>query len=152
MRVRWLTPVFFSSALFAQLLQKPSPLREPTGARPTKPATELDALNAIKSRADFDLLQRTYYAGTRYAIPHLMFVVDRNAGGRVYFVNSQKFRFHKDFLYAAQLAPMGAKLDNELYFKEERRFMIGTVAWQGGDPRLDMGALGGRPAFTAADR
>jgi rifampicin phosphotransferase len=120
--------------LFAQLQQKPSPLREPRDGRPDKPATERDALMQIKSRADFDLLQRTYYAGTRYAIPHIMFVVDRNAGGQVYFVNSQKFRFHKDFLYAAQLAPMGAKLDNELYFKQERRFMIGTIAWQASMP------------------
>ncbi len=129
--------VLFSAGvipLFAQLQQKPSPLREPKNGRPDKPATERDALTQIKSRADFDLLQRTYYAGTRYAIPHLMFVVDRNAGGQVHFVNSQKFRFHKDFLYAAQLAPMGAKLDNELYFKQERRFMIGTIAWQASIP------------------
>lgn len=123
---------FFAACIpvFAQMQQKPSPLREPAGSRPDKPATETDALNQIANRADFDLIQRTYYAGTRYAIPHLMFVIDRNASGRVHFVNSQKFRFHKDFLYAAGLAPAGAKLDNELYFKAERRFMIGTVAWQ----------------------
>lgn len=113
----------------AQLNQKPSPLREPTGSRPAKPSTEVTALAAVKSRADFDMLQRTYYAGTRYAIPHILFVVDRSAG-KVFYVNAQKFRFHKDFLYAEGLAPAGAKLDRQLYFDADRRFVIGTIAWQ----------------------
>jgi len=120
----------FSTALDAQLNQKPSPLREPKGSRPDKPATEIFSLPQIKTRADFDLLQRTYYAGTRYAIPHILFVIDRSAQHKVYFVNAQKFRFHKDFLYAEGLAPAGAKLDKQLYFDSERRFVIGTVAWQ----------------------
>ena len=119
-----------SGALQAQLLQKPSPLREPKGSRPDKPATELHSRPLIRTRAEFDQLQRTYYAGTRYAIPHILFVIDRTAQHRVYFVNAQKFRFHKDFLYAEGLAPAGAKLDKQLYFDSERRFVIGTVAWQ----------------------
>ena len=119
-----------SAPLSAQLNQKPSPLREPKGSRPDKPASEIFSLPQIKTRADFDLLQRTYYAGTRYAIPHILFVIDRSAQHKVYFVNAQKFRFHKDFLYAEGLAPAGAKLDKQLYFDHERRFVIGTVAWQ----------------------
>lgn len=73
----------FSTALDAQLNQKPSPLREPKGSRPDKPATEIFSLPQIKTRADFDLLQRTY-AGTRYAIPHILFVIDRSAQHKVY--------------------------------------------------------------------
>ena len=96
----------FGTALDAQLNQKPSPLREPKGSRPDKPATEIFSLPQIKTRADFDLLQRTYYAGTRYAIPHILFVIDRSSQHKVYFVNAQKFRFHKDFLYAEGFLPV----------------------------------------------
>lgn len=116
-------------AAFAQLNQKPSPLREPKDSRPAKPATETNALSVIKNREDFDTLQRTYYAGTRYAIPHILFVIDRSAK-KAFYVNAQKFRFHKDFLYAEGLAPAGAKLDKQLYFDSERRFVIGTIAYQ----------------------
>lgn len=129
LRIFFLLVVIVNPAA-AQLNQKPSPLREPKGSRPDKPATEISALPQIRTRPEFDQLQRTYYAGTRYAIPHILFVIDRNAQHKVYFVNAQKFRFHKDFLYAEGLAPAGAKLDKQLYFDSERRFVIGTIAWQ----------------------
>jgi hypothetical protein len=38
----------------------------------------------LTSRAEFDRLARTYYQGRFYALPHLMFVIDRAAQNRVY--------------------------------------------------------------------
>src|SRR5262250_1709517 len=55
-------------------------------------------LNAVHSLDEFDGLARTYYRGRFYALPHVMFVIDRQDHSKVYYVNSRKFRFHKDFV------------------------------------------------------
>ena len=49
---------------------------------------------------------------------------------RFYFVNSQKFRFHKDFLLATYLIPRGADTFKAIYVDADRRFVVGTIAWQ----------------------
>src|SRR5262249_38180065 len=55
----------------------------------------------IDSRVEFDSLARIYYQGRFYALPHLMFVIDRAAKGgaadRVYYVNSKRYSFHGEF-------------------------------------------------------
>ncbi|HXG65713.1 MAG TPA: hypothetical protein VNO70_11450, partial [Blastocatellia bacterium] len=55
-------------------------------------------LERVGGRGEFEELARTHYQGRFYALPHLMFVIDRRAGGRVYYVNSNLYRFHKDFV------------------------------------------------------
>jgi hypothetical protein len=59
-----------------------------------------------------------------------MIVIDRRAGNKIYFVNSQRFRFHKDFLLATYLVPRGADVFKPIYIDQDRRFIVGTVAWQ----------------------
>jgi hypothetical protein len=58
----------------------------------------------IDSRAEFDSLSRIYYQGRFYALPHLMFAIDRaakeGAGNRVYYVNSKRYSFHGEFANA----------------------------------------------------
>jgi hypothetical protein len=59
-----------------------------------------------------------------------MFVIDRRAKNKVYFVNSQRYRFHKDFLLATYLVPRGADVFKPIYIDTDRRFIVGTIAWQ----------------------
>ncbi len=115
---------------FGQMSRKPSPTREPAGAMDTRPESNKNSLPKVSSQADFDLIARTYHQGTPYALPHAMFVIDRRAGNKVYFVNSQKYRFHKDFLLATYLVPRGADVFKPIYVDPDRRFIVGTIAWQ----------------------
>lgn len=120
----------FALSGFAQMTRKPSPTREPKGAMPAAPASEKRALPAIRSRAEFDTMARVYHPGTPYSLPHAMFIIDRREKNRVYYVNSQKYRFHKDFLLANYLVPRGADLFEPIYIDQKRRFIVGTIAWQ----------------------
>jgi|CXWL01.1.fsa_nt_gi hypothetical protein len=118
------------SAGSAQMSRKPSPTREPAGAMDKRPDSKKNSLGKIASQADFDSIRRVYHADTPYAMPHAMFVIDRRAGNKIYFVNSQKYRFHKDFLLATYLVPRGADVFKPIYVDQDRRFMVGTIAWQ----------------------
>jgi len=114
----------------AQLRRKPSPLREPKGAMSKKPDSAKRALGAIKSQADFDRMARVYHQNTPYALPHAMFVIDRRDKNKIYYVNSQKYRFHKDFLIANYMVLKGEDFFQNTYIREDRRFIVGTIAWQ----------------------
>ena len=114
----------------AQMSRKPSPTREPKGAMDKKPDSVKRALNQIKSQEDFDSVARTYHQGTPYALPHAMFIIDRRAKNKIYYANSQKYRFHKDFLLANYLVARGEDVYEPIYIRQDRRFIVGTVAWQ----------------------
>ena len=87
-------------------------------------------LSEITSRKDFDSLARIYHQGTPYSLPHVMFVIDRRSSNKVYYINTNLFRFHKDFLFAEYLVPRGADVHKPIYIDADRRFIVGTVAWQ----------------------
>ena len=116
--------------LHAQLSRKPTPTREPAGAMDKRPDSKKNSLVKINSREEFDSIARVYHQNTPYALPHAMFVIDRRAKNKIYFVNSQRFRFHKDFLLATYLVPRGADVFKPIYIDEDRRFIVGTIAWQ----------------------
>lgn len=119
-----------ASVISAQMARKPSPTREPKGAMPTDPLSNKRALAAIKTQAEFDSIARTYHQNTPFALPHAMFVIDRRNKNKIYFVNSQRFRFHKDFLLATYLVARGEDVFKPIYIDTNRRFIVGTVAWQ----------------------
>ena len=111
----------------------PQPSSRAATAQPA--AGEVKSLARITSRADFDRLSRVYYRGRFYALPHLMFVIDRRDHDRVYYVNSKRFAFHKDFVNATYLSlERGRAFYENNYLKAERRFLLGTIAYQ---PSLD---------------
>ena len=114
----------------AQMSRKPSPTREPPGAMAKKPDTDKRFLAKIDSHKDFDKIARTYHQGTPYALPHAMFIIDRRAKNKIFFVNSQKYRFHKDFLLANYLVARGSDVFTPIYINQDRRFIVGTIAWQ----------------------
>jgi len=120
----------FASSVFAQMSRKPSPTREPNGAMLKKPEPVKRSLPKIASQEDFDQIARVYHQGTPYALPHAMFVIDRRFKNKIYYVNSQKYRFHKDFLLANYLVARGADVFEPIYIRQDRRFIVGTIAWQ----------------------
>ncbi|MGI8494687.1 MAG: PEP/pyruvate-binding domain-containing protein, partial [Pyrinomonadaceae bacterium] len=136
--MKYLKFLFFTNLLiilsisngFGQMTRKPSPTREPAGAMSKKPDTNRRSLPEIKSQADFDSVARVYHQGTPYALPHVMFIIDRKNNDRIYYANSQKYRFHKDFLIANYMVLKGENFFEDTYIKENRRFIVGTLAWQ----------------------
>jgi rifampicin phosphotransferase len=122
--------VLGSQLVSAQMSRKPSPRREPAGAMSKKPDTDKRSLSLVRTQADFDSIARVYHEGTPYALPHAMFIIDRRDQNRIYYINSQRFRFHKDFLLANYLVPRGGDVFKPIYLDENRRFIVGTIAWQ----------------------
>ena len=118
------------TSVFGQTARKPLPTRELVGAMPKTPDSKKNSLPKIASQADFDLIARTYHQDTPYALPHAMFIIDRKNKNKIYYVNSQKYRFHKDFLLANYLVPRGGDVFKPIYLDEDRRFIVGTIAWQ----------------------
>ena len=103
----------------------------PPGQSDRAAATTLRYLERLTARADFDRLARTYYRGRFYALPHLMFVIDRRHQNRVYYVNSNAYSFHKDFVNAEYLSlERGQLFYANNYTKPDRRFLLGTIAYQ----------------------
>lgn len=106
------------------------PLRSSRGGAPKTVQESPRWLNRIRSRSDFYKLARVYYRGRFYALPHLMFVIDRSAKNRIYYVNSKLYQFHKDFLNASYLSlDRGRALYENNYLKPNRRFILGTIAF-----------------------
>ena len=114
----------------AQMSRKPSPSREPQGVMDKKPDSEKRFLPKIASEKDFDKMARIYNANTPYVLPHAMFIIDRRFKNKIYYVNSQKYRFHKDFLLANYLIARGEDVFTPVYINQDRRFIVGTVAFQ----------------------
>src|SRR5690242_11138886 len=89
------------------------------------------SLPAITSQAEFDSLSVTYDANTPYALPHILFVIDRKDGNRIYYVNQKRYSFHKDFINGTYLSlERGREFFENNYLKPNRRFILGTVAYQ----------------------
>ncbi|HEY2962830.1 MAG TPA: PEP/pyruvate-binding domain-containing protein [Pyrinomonadaceae bacterium] len=89
------------------------------------------SLPAIRSQAQFDALSVTYDANTPYALPHILFVIDRKDGNKIYYVNKRRYSFHKDFVNGTYLSlERGREFFENNYLKPNRRFILGTIAYQ----------------------
>jgi len=89
------------------------------------------SLPAILSQADFDKISVTYDANTPYALPHTNFVIDRQNGNKIYYVNKKRYSFHKDFVNGTYLSlERGREFFVNNYLKPNRRFILGTLAYQ----------------------
>jgi hypothetical protein len=89
------------------------------------------SVSAIHSRAEFDVLAVTYDAETPYALPHVLFVIDRQSRNRIYYVNTKLYKFHKDFVNGTYLSlERGQEFFENNYLKPNRRFILGTIAYQ----------------------
>ncbi len=89
------------------------------------------SLPQIHSQQEFNSLAKTYDPGTPYALPHVLFVIDRRDKNRIYYVNTRRYPFHKDFVNGTYLSlERGAQFFENNYLKPNRRFIMGTVAYQ----------------------
>jgi len=114
--------------------RKAAPAAKKTASSPAPAAaTAVDSvrsLPALRSRAEFDRLARVY-TDQPYALPHVIFVIDRKDSNRIYYVNSRRFRFHKDFINGTYLSlERGEEFFRKNYLNPNRRFILGTLAWQ----------------------
>lgn len=111
----------------ASLIQTKRPVR-------SKTTQSVRSLPTIASQSDFDRLARVYYQGRFYALPHLMFVIDRAAkekSKRIYYVNSKRYSFHSEFVSANYLTlERGREFFKHNYLEVNRRFILGTIARQ----------------------
>jgi hypothetical protein len=89
------------------------------------------SLPTITSRSEFDSLAVTYDPDTPYALPHILFVIDRKDNNRIYYVNTRRYSFHKDFVNGTYLSlERGREFFENNYLKPNRRFILGTIAYQ----------------------
>jgi rifampicin phosphotransferase len=89
------------------------------------------SLPAIATREQFDSIAVTYDANTPYALPHALFVIDRTEKNRIYYVDTRRYPFHKDFVNGTYLSlERGRAFFENNYLKPNRRFIMGTVAYQ----------------------
>ncbi|HEX9424649.1 MAG TPA: PEP/pyruvate-binding domain-containing protein, partial [Pyrinomonadaceae bacterium] len=89
------------------------------------------SLPAIRSQAEFDSLAVTYDRETPYALPHLLFIIDRKDQNKIYYVNTKRYVFHKDFVNGTYLSlERGREFFENNYLKPNRRFILGTIAYQ----------------------
>ncbi|HEV2835208.1 MAG TPA: PEP/pyruvate-binding domain-containing protein, partial [Pyrinomonadaceae bacterium] len=89
------------------------------------------SLPAIKSQADFNRLAVVYDPNTPFALPHLMFVIDRKDNNKIYYVNKKRYSFHKDFVNGTYLSlERGREFFVNNYLNANRRFILGTLAFQ----------------------
>lgn len=90
---------------------------------------QINSLDRIRSRQEFDLLARVNYGERFNVMPHVMFVIDRR-DGRVYYINSKLYAFHRDFVNAAYLSlERGLAFYENNYRRPDRRFLLGTIAY-----------------------
>jgi rifampicin phosphotransferase len=88
------------------------------------------SLPAIRTQAEFDSLARIN-TDAGYALPHVLFVIDRRDRNKIYYVNSKRYRFHKDFVNGTYLSlERGQEFFENNYLKPNRRFILGTLAYQ----------------------
>jgi rifampicin phosphotransferase len=89
------------------------------------------SLGAIRSQTEFDSLAVTYDPNTPYALPHVLFVIDRKDNNKIYYVNTKRYAFHKDFVNGTYLSlERGREFFENNYLKSNRRFILGTIAYQ----------------------
>ena len=112
----------FKPILFLLVLFVPFVAKAQTGPK---------SLPKITSQAEFDVLSITYDANTPYALPHLMFVIDRKDNNKIYYVNKKRYSFHKDFVNGTYLSlERGREFFVNNYLNPNRRFILGTLAYQ----------------------
>ena len=88
------------------------------------------SLPGISSRVQFDSLSRVY-SDQSYPLPHVLFVIDRKNNNKIYYVNSKLYAFHKDFVNGTYLSlERGQEFFENNYLKPNRRFILGTIAYQ----------------------
>ncbi|HLL70871.1 MAG TPA: PEP/pyruvate-binding domain-containing protein, partial [Pyrinomonadaceae bacterium] len=122
--------IILSALVFTFLCAPAQTLAQRQRAAQTSAAQGLRSRPEIKSRAEFDTLSRIN-TDAGYPLPHVMYVIDRKDRNKIYYVNSKRYRFHKDFVNGTYLSlERGREFFENNYLKPNRRFILGTLAYQ----------------------
>lgn len=129
--LRLLLLLSLSAASVAAQQKVPVPPKpKPKTVAPKPKIDSQRSLPALRSREDFDRMARVY-TDQPYALPHVIFVIDRRDKNKIYYINSQRYRFHKDFVKGTYLSLENAQdFFRNNYLPANRRFILGTLAWQ----------------------
>lgn len=94
------------------------------------PAAPFAEDSRIASDAAFDKLARTEGAGRFFALPRVMFAIDRSGPKpRVHWIDTRRYEYHFDYLQARYLTLADADTFVAAnYSKPDRRFILGAVA------------------------
>lgn len=124
----------------AQTARKPSPYENARPLRPDERAAQQTEvakqggpafLAQIRTQAEFQQLARVYNPGTPLEIPHALFVIDRQQGNRIYYVNTPRYSLHENFARERGLLPAADKATLIAQYKDpQRRLLFGTLSWQ----------------------
>ncbi len=89
-----------------------------------------DALDALVCRDDFDALAADPLDATLPGAQSGKVVLDRDAGGVLYFQNTERYAIHYEFV-SANLTGVGslAEFNATQYFAPDRRFLLGAVTY-----------------------
>jgi hypothetical protein len=88
---------------------------------------------AITSADQYADMSRTLAGGRYFSVPQLMFVIDRadrskDRPPRLYFVNSNRYEFHIDFVQRTYLSSRSLEeLLDQNYSRPDRRFTFGSI-------------------------
>lgn len=100
------------------------------GVSAAQQVDDAKSLAAIRSQAEFDRVARIN-TDTGYPLPHVIFVIDRGDANKIYYVNSRRYRFHRDFVNGTYLSlDRGQDFFDKNYLRADRRFILGTLAFQ----------------------
>lgn len=101
-----------------------------SGSAPRDDAAKSHSRPSISSREEFDALARLN-TDDPYPLPHVLFVIDRKDNNSIYYVDTKRYRFHKDFVNGTYLSlERGQEFFQNNYLKPNRRFIMGDVAYQ----------------------
>jgi len=94
-------------------------------------AGAISHLDAVASMAQFLSIARVYNADSAEPIVHTIFAIDRAHGNRLYFINTNRYALHEDFLRGQFLVPqLDEKTIRGYYQRPDRRFLFGTIGLQ----------------------
>ncbi|MEG2049821.1 MAG: pyruvate, phosphate dikinase, partial [Comamonas sp.] len=122
-----------TTAAQAQMVRKPSAYESGAGSPVNASAnrTAPSDLAALPTQADFDRVARVFDANSASAMPHVLFVIDRQSKSTtLHFINTPRYAFHEDFLRAKGLLRGDKATLNRNYRAADRRFILGTLSWQ----------------------
>lgn len=129
------TALLSSAPLQAQTARKPSSYEHAQQAPSAASQQAPNTLARIDGRADFMRLARVYNPGTPLEIPHLIFVIDRQQGDRIYYLNTPRYALHETFVRREKLMPQLDKATLAAQYRDpQRRFLFGTISWQNSLP------------------
>ncbi|WP_313619831.1 PEP/pyruvate-binding domain-containing protein [Achromobacter sp.] len=87
-------------------------------------------LAQIRTKEEFQQLARVYNAGTPLEIPHVLFVIDRKRGNRVYYIHTPRYALHETFARERRLLSGDKAALIAQYKDPDRRLLFGTLSWQ----------------------